>query len=290
MSTEEHRYWMSQTPDIKNLHIGQLILPGSHDAGSDKQAPNLQLPQEITQDVSPHKQVLHGIRALDLRVAFYAEYAPGQAQRFQLFHRTSSGRTVANDILAMLLNFFTDPQAQQEIIVLDFHEFRDFTPQAHEELQALIINTLQSRIIPSDLEALTVGEIWQQHPGQNVVVAYNDYTDNRTFWEGVDQNWSQNNLISTRALKAFMDTAFERYKSHYKLASIQCAKYVLPFFVPDDFTDKIDVWFKSEDQDSYIQTFFIINTDCSTRSQLVKNCQHANHIKGQRLNLYALPN
>ncbi|MGO1272477.1 MAG: hypothetical protein ACTMK5_11915 [Pseudomonas helleri] len=71
MSMTQHNFWMTQTPELQSLLISQLILPGSHDSGSDKEAPNLQLPQEITQDVSPKKQLLHGIRALDLRVAFY---------------------------------------------------------------------------------------------------------------------------------------------------------------------------------------------------------------------------
>ena len=285
MSFIEHSYWMGQTKQLKNLLIGQLILPGSHDSGSDKEAPNFQLPQEITQDVSPRKQVLHGIRVLDLRVAFYSKYAPGQPERFQLFHRTSSGRTVANDILAMLLDFFKDPQAQQEIIVLDFHEFRDFTAQAHEELETLIANTLQSRMIPHRLETLTVGEIWGQYPGQNVVIAYNHGTNNPTFWRGVDHYWSGDNDNTTQKLKVFMDSTIGKYKPRYKLVSIQCAKYVWPFFVPDDFSDKIDLWFESINKDSYIQNFFIINTDWSTRSQVVRNCKHANQIRAQQLDL-----
>ncbi|WP_157384294.1 hypothetical protein [Pseudomonas helleri] len=55
-----------------------------------------------------------------------------------------------------------------------------------------------------------------------------------------------------------------------------------PFFVPDDFSDTIDSWFLSENEHSYIQNFFIINTDWTTRSQLVKNCRHANQLKAQK--------
>ncbi|WP_278940522.1 hypothetical protein [Pseudomonas helleri] len=282
MSTTEHNFWMTQTPELQSLLISQLILPGSHDSGSDKEAPNLQLPQEITQDVSPKKQLLHGIRALDLRVAFYSKYAPGQPERFQLFHRTSSGRNVANDILGMLLDYFEDPRAQQEIVVLDFHEFRDFNPQAHAELKALIIDTLQSKIIPYHFNNLKVGEIWSQHPGKNVVVAYNTSPRHALFWYGVNHHWSGENLLSTHELKIFMDSRIAKYKSNDELDSIQCAKYVLPFFVPDDFSDKIDSWFLSEKEHSYIQNFFIINTDWTTRSQLVKNCRHANQLKAQK--------
>lgn len=53
MSTTTNHYWMSEVPDINRLRIGELILPGSHDSGSDKQAPDFQWPQEITQDFAP---------------------------------------------------------------------------------------------------------------------------------------------------------------------------------------------------------------------------------------------
>lgn len=42
MSTTTNHYWMSEVPDINRLRIGELILPGSHDSGSDKQAPDFQ--------------------------------------------------------------------------------------------------------------------------------------------------------------------------------------------------------------------------------------------------------
>lgn len=63
--------WMHRIPHLGRLRIDELILPGTHDSGSDKESPNLSLPQEYTQDVSPAKQVEAGIRALDLRVSYY---------------------------------------------------------------------------------------------------------------------------------------------------------------------------------------------------------------------------
>ena len=282
MSTKNNRYWMSDVPGLQHLHIGELILPGSHDSGSDKEAPNFQWPQAITQDVSPKKQLEHGIRALDLRVAFYAKYPVADARRFQLFHGTSSGRTVEHDILQMLRQFYADKQSQKEIVVLDFHEFRDFTPQAHEELQALISKVLGTLIIPEKCARLTLEALWKEHPGATVVAAYNHDTDSPLLWRGVDQRWSGENLISTHHLKRFMDSTLDRYKSPYKLVAIQCAKYVLPLHVPDDFSDKVNTWFKSDNAESYIQHFCIINTDWATRSELVTHCKHANEIRAHQ--------
>ena len=279
MSTAIHRYWMSKTPEIKNLCIGQLILPGTHDSGSDKEASSVVNFIQATQDVSPLSQMNQGIRALDLRVSFHSEYSPEEGKRFQLFHLFPTGRTVSRDIISAALEFFQWPQTQQEIIVLDFHQFKDFTSDAHEELQSLLLKRLSDRIIPISLSTLTVGELWEKHPGKNIVIAYNDNRRNLPCWFGVEQRWIGRNLPTTAELKDYMDGTINSRKYLYDLVSIQCAKYVLPLHAADDFTDKIDLWFKSEDENSYIQNFHIINTDWTTRSQLVEHCRHANKIR-----------
>ena len=275
--------WMHRIPHLGRLRVDELILPGAHDSGSDKESPNLSLPQEYTQDVSPAKQVEAGIRALDLRVSYYENHPPGDPRRFQLFHLTSSGRNVAVDIIEMLETFYQgilEPNdTQKEIIILDFHEFKNFNELAHEELQTLVTSQLNHRLIPYHHHALTVEELWNNHPWKTVVAAYNRNTSNETFWPGVDHVWSGDNLNTTAQLKLFMDTCANQRKPDDELQSIQCAKYVLPFHVPDDFSEKIDDWFESKDENSYIQNFHIINTDWSLRSKIIYNCAHANLIK-----------
>ena len=283
MSTATHRYWMSKTPEIENLCIGQLILPGTHDSGSDKEAPDFFNFIQATQDVSPLKQIKQGVRALDLRISFHSEYTPGESKRFQLFHLFPTGRTVKIDIVSAVQEFFQSPETQKEIIILDFHQFKDFTPDAHQELQSLLLKQLNDRIIPIALSTSTVGELWEHHPGKNIVVAYNNNQRNAQFWYGVEQRWMGENMPTTAELKEYMDNTINDSKYRYDLVSIQCAKYVLPVHAADDFTDKIDLWFNSEDKHSYIQHFHIINTDWTTRSQLVMHCQHANKIRAATL-------
>lgn len=283
-----HTQWMANIPHLGRLRIAELILPGTHNAGMDKASPNFNLPQEITQDASPEEQIRHGIRALDLRVSFYETYPVSDPRRFQLFHGTSSGRNIANDILAPVQQFYRDLESNgsdaREIIILDFHEFKGFTEQAHKQLNEQVMQTLGDRVIPYDLRRLTLDELWSKHPQRNVVIAYNASQSSVEFWDGVDQRWSGSNLNNTRELKAFMDTVAARHKSDSRLEAVQCAKYVLPFHVPDDFSDKIDEWFKSQDEHSYIQNFRIINTDWSLRSNIVSNCIHANQIKARLRN------
>lgn len=282
-ASSQHANWMALTPQIGKLRIDELILAGTHNAGMDKQSPNLSLPQEITQDVPPLEQIRKGIRVLDLRVSFYEKHPNGDPRRFQIYHATSSGRTIATDILDAVTGFYRDLEQAgdkaREIVILDFHQFRNFTDEAHRQLVQRIIDSLGERMIHHDLRALTLNELWSQHPGRNVVVAYDDPATHWKFWGGVDQCWAGVNLISTTRLKAFMDQVASTPKADYQLQSIQCAKYTLPFHVPDDFSKKINEWFKSESADSYIQKFHIINTDWSLRSNIVENCIHANIIK-----------
>lgn len=86
--------WMTAHPELGRLRIDQLILPGSHDSGMDKLAPGFNIPQEVTQDVPCIEQIRSGIRVLDLRVRVHRSFAPDQPEHYQLYHPTSSGRTV----------------------------------------------------------------------------------------------------------------------------------------------------------------------------------------------------
>ncbi len=279
-------HWMGQTPGIEQLIISELILPGTHNSGCDKQSPNLGLPQELAQDVSPLEQLRNGIRVLDLRVAFYKKHPAGSPKRFQLYHLTSSGRTVAVDIVQKVIEFYEELESTgavaREIVILDFHQFDSFTDAAHEELQALLLDGLGPRLLPYPLRGLSLSRIWNDHPGKNVVIAYNHGTTGQELWDGVDQRWPGSNLFNTNTLKTFMDKVAPEHKPAYRLKAIQCAKYSLPLHAPTDLTQKIDQWFASVDEDSYIQNFYIINTDWSLRSRLIAHCQHANAIRSRR--------
>ena len=281
-----HLNWMADTPDIEQLRIDELILPGAHNAGSDKQSPNLGVPQEYAQDESPLEQLRQGIRSLDLRVTFNDRYPEGDPNRFQLFHLTSSGRTVAIDIVEAVREFFAElessGEAAREIVILDFHQFDGFTDQAHAQLQAMVFNGLGTRVIPNDLRSWTLEHLWAQHPGRNVVVAYNHGSVIDEGWDGVSQRWPGENLFNTNTLKAFIDKTAAEYKEAFYLHAVQCAKYSLPFHAPTDLSHKINQWFESVNENSYIQNFYIINTDWTSRSQLVAHCRHANAIRGGR--------
>lgn len=272
------QHWMGSLPELGRLRVDQLILPGSHDSGMDKQADNIVPPQEVTQDVSCIEQIRGGIRVLDLRVRANREYTPDSPYRYKLFHMSTSGRTVLGDIVLELNRFYQDPANAREIVILDFHGFDNFSDQEHAWLLEMLERELGRRIIPWALHALTLDELWNDHPGKTVVIAYNSSARGH-HWRGVEHVWMGENTPSTVELKAFMDEKAKRYKADYTLRSIQCAKYNKVVFTPDDFSDKVDDWFESRDAQSYIQNFHIINTDWSLRSRIVDNCIHACQIR-----------
>ncbi|MET0126488.1 MAG: hypothetical protein ABW209_13375 [Pseudomonas caspiana] len=282
--------WMSTYDGVRKLRIADAILPGTHNAGFDKEAPYS--PNSNTcQDVSPYKQLMTGVRVLDLRVQFFDGYPAEDPKRFMIFHDLVSQRTVANDFLGEILRFRTHtPGAgapKREIIVLDFHQFKNFTAAAHLELHQLIKSRLNDILIPPWMNALTISQIWE-YENPAVVIAYNDGQRDSLFWPGVNHRWIGSNTPTTDTLKAFMDRVAQEDKPYEELRSIQCAKYVaFPAFVPDDFSDKIRQWFYSTNQLSYIQKFFVINTDWSLRQRLIDNCIHANVQKLIRMGPYA---
>ncbi|MBC3374646.1 hypothetical protein HU762_11915 [Pseudomonas sp. SWRI92] len=276
MSTPDR--WMGSTPGIYKLRIDELILPGTHDSGSDKEAPKFLLPNEITQDVPIRDQINRGFRVIDLRVELFPSQPVGHPRRFQLYHLTSSGRTIADDVLGVLNAFYAEPARRNEIIILNFHQFKNFTDSSHEELQQLINQMIGARLIPYAFRPMTLAELRQEAPERTVVISYNSNRGDDDYWPGVEQQWIGKDYISTSTLKEFMDDVSAQPKRPYALRAIQCAKYT-GLFVPDDFSDKVDAWFESKDINSYIQRFHIINTDWSTRSNIVINCVHANQFR-----------
>lgn len=272
--------WMGSIPDLGRLKIHELILPGSHNAGMDTQV-NGVIAQELTQDVPCIEQIRGGVRVLDLRVRAYTEYTPDQPYRYQLYHLSSSGRTLFGDVLNELKAFYQDPANAKEIVILDLQLFDRFGKAEHGWLRGAMEKYFGHMLIPLSLCRLPLTELWSQHPGRNIVVAYNHY-DRGIHWPGVRQVWIGENTPSTAALKAYLDKQLPVATEAGELSAIQCAKYnIAELGRADDFSDKIDEWFHSQDLNSYIQRFRIIHTDWTLRSRIVDNCIHACQLKAE---------
>jgi hypothetical protein len=266
--------WMGTYQTVADLKIEDMILPGTHNSGFDKQAPRSPA-SETCQDVSPHVQLQYGIRALDLRVQFFSGYAKGDARRFSIFHMGTSGRTVQGDIIAAVNNLHR--QFGTELVILDFHEFKNFTTAAHQELGAIIKTAFGSRLIePSDKNLLAY-QLWSR--GKNIVIAYKSSDRDRLFWPGVNQRWIGSNTPSNNALRDFVSNVGKEVKPAGELRAIQAAKYSMPFFTPKDMSKETMSWFAAGSTSHPIMKHYIINTDWSLRNRLVDNCIYANQFR-----------
>ena len=279
-------HWMSNSGRLQNLPIHMAILPGTHNSGFDyeaKQTPSM----EVCQDVSPHKQLNAGIRVLDIRVQHYFGYPVGDPRRFMIFHSTNNGRTIKDDIIngVRLFHYGQGWDRRREIVILDFHQFKNFTADAHAELSALLKSNFGDSIISPTYKELSIAQIWALPGFKNVVIAYNSGNRDSSFWPGVNQRWIGTNTPSDSELKAFVERVGNEVKPAGELRSIQAARMVLPFFVPKDISSSIMTWFAAGSATHPIMKYFIINSDFSLRHRLVDNIIYSNQFRARVLGL-----
>jgi hypothetical protein len=268
--------WMGYYPSATaSLRIDEMILPGTHNSATDKQA-DYSNSYDTCQDVSPHSQLHTGIRVLDLRVEFFSGYPQGNAKRFSIFHSLNSGRTVEGDCLQAAINLYT--AHDKEVVILDFHQFKNFTDAAHRELASVIKNRLGSKLIEPKWKFLSLRQLWALQ--KNVVIAYGDNRRDPLFWPGVNQRWIKKDRPSSSELKSFIDQVGNEVKPEYELRSIQAHKYTL-VGQPDDMSSDVMNWFSADNANSPIQKFYIINTDWSLRHRHIDNCIHANSFRSR---------
>lgn len=279
-------HWMSTYSGVRNLPIHLAILPGTHNSAFDKQASETPS-SEVCQDVSPHVQLNSGIRVLDVRVQYFSGYPVGHPSRFSIFHSTTNGRTVQYDIIqgVKLYQYGQGWDRRREVIILDFHEFKNFTAAAHAELVSLLKTSFGDSIISPTYKELSISQIWGLPGFKNVVIAYNNGARDQSFWPGVNQRWIGSNTPSESELKAFIDRVGEESKPAGQLRSIQAARYVLPFFVPKDMSGQLMSWFTAGSASHPIMKYFIINCDWSLRHRLVDNIIYSNQFRAQALGL-----
>src|SRR5438128_402089 len=120
-TSHPHKKWMSETLYMDNLSIGDVVWPGTHNAGVDYDFsyPYLTLGENwfVCQRGPFIQQLNEGARALDLR--FYSNEHWVGVKKFETFHGPATGRSLSE--LIRTLNFFLD-ENPDEFILLDMHE------------------------------------------------------------------------------------------------------------------------------------------------------------------------
>lgn len=269
--------WMERYTGVRVLPIGEALLLGTHHSGFDKKAPRTPS-SETCQDVPVYDQLMWGVRVLDLRVSFYSG-ARGH-KRFAIYHGTTSGRYVETDIIGSLLKFRRDAQAHKEIVILNFHQFRDFTDAAHLELAGVIKRLLGRSIVPPSCRDAAIVQLWELN--KNTVVSYNRGQRDSSFWAGVEQRWIGGNTPGKDAMASFINQVGGEFKAFGALRSIQAAYYSKPFFVPKDLSGDLMSWFAATSTGGPIQSHYIINTDWSLRQRLADNIIYGNGVRAKQ--------
>lgn len=280
--SKNNRYdWMSRYAGARTLPIGECILLGTHNAGMDKDAP-WTASMKTCQDVPVFKQLAWGARVLDLRVRFLPN-AVGP-ERFGLFHDVVNGRYLEIDVLDALLAYRASYGAYKEIVILDFHQFENFTPAAHQELATVLKTKFGLTLVPRACKEAAIMQLWAM--GMNTVVAYNHeggYDD--LFWPGVNQRWIGKNTPSKREMEAFIKRVGDEPKEFGALRSVQAA-YYSPLLTPKDLSEDLMGWFAAKEDGGPISYFHIISTDWSFRQRLADNVIYANGIRSQLRGAY----
>eukprot|EP00794_Sanderia_malayensis_P011008 gene11008-12171_t len=200
--------WMSNLPEpLQKKPITDLCIPGSHDSGTfyldknsniapdesktikvlvrifGKIAKNIIYRWSVTQDLNLTEQLEHGVRYLDLRVA----YEP-KVKDFRAVHGLY-GLTY-KELFGEIADFLN--KHPKEIVILDFNHLMSFNQGASQELITLLMKSLGQKLYgPGKLgPKSSLSDIWAAK--KQVIALYADAAM-------VPKNpllWSQNDIYS----------------------------------------------------------------------------------------------
>lgn len=271
--------WMNGIPVIDSLTIGELILPGAHNAGVDKKA-DYGVPGVshwvACQNHSFYYQLINGARAFDLRLEYEVDTRGVDTFWFQ-HNGFRSSRSLENLIMSLIRFLQENPD---EFIVLDFHELNDGNrPFNHKRFSSFIQNHLGNRIIPKANHYLSLGELKKTSPFQRVFLAaeYHPDIDRTCFSYKIEHKWSGSNLTSAEQLNAYISQVMKYPPSGSLPWSLSATSYDA-LGGPVDIKEYLDQWFDSVTSD-WVHNCSIVNVDFFEESNIVANCRAANIYK-----------
>lgn len=200
-STNYSRWMTDSGPLIELLKIHELILPEAHNAGVDKEGSEFPgVRWGACQDKTFTNQLQGGMRVLDLRVYRHIDHV-GTIQEFRFQHERYHARRYLQNCIQEVRQFAI--QNPLEIVIMDFHE--KVLPDAVNRVKDMLEAALSDRCIPWAARGLTIGQIRQQHPGRNIIIAWDDWDPSRLYlWGKVYQTWNSQNTNTPTTLKNHM--------------------------------------------------------------------------------------
>ncbi|XP_044757278.1 PI-PLC X domain-containing protein 2-like [Coccinella septempunctata] len=201
--------WMFDNREkLKNQHIGDLLIPGTHDSGC---YGGIRIFEDyiLTQDLPIWYQLIFGIRYLDLRIAYH------QDQRFYINHEFVKVKKL--DIIYSQIKEFVE-KSPGEVLIIDFHRFpfpsvwdvelhHKFINYTLDQLgdYAYSKNGLQGHVSRGP----TMGDIWKA--GKNILFTYAEKRFTKVYpqlWDPIPQVWA--NTVSVHHLKNYLEDSLKR--------------------------------------------------------------------------------
>ncbi|APC19000.1 phospholipase [Pseudomonas frederiksbergensis] len=277
-----HKQWMSETRYMDRLSIGEIVWPGAHNSGVDRDA---SYPLHIAaisnwvvcQDGPFIQQLNEGVRALDLR--FHADEHWMGIKKFHTFHGPATGRSLSE--LIKSLKYFLN-ENPDEFIILDLHELKTLNGDAfdYKTFNTVIMNELGLRLIPEKNKSLTLGELKKLSRQQRIVLAAAWHPDFNSplYWGGISHQWSGTDITPPNELKQHIARTLKSPPSGAMPWSLSATSYELLVGVKR-ITTELNEWFGPTS--GWAPKCSIINVDFFGDSSLIDYCWESNMIKGR---------
>ena len=269
-TTLDKQNWMRHVLDVHRLKLTEIVWPGAHNAGMDKQAPNYDVVVgnwTTCQNDSFAWQLANGARAFDIRLG----YTEGADQLIFYFHHNGYQSHRVLDELITAVSAFLD-RHPDEFLVLDFHQLGDGAkPFDYRKFNALLVSRLGQRVIPPTDALKTVGELKRLSTRRRVVLAAPDQPDLDLgyFWPRIPHKWINKPFSDTDDLKTHISKTLEDAPFATFLWALSATSYAF-LGGPQDIKAQINDWF--DPTRDWVTRCSIINTDFFDESEIVRYC------------------
>jgi 1-phosphatidylinositol phosphodiesterase len=266
--------WMSNALDIEQLKLTDIVWPGIHNCGMDKQAPNYEaLVGNWTscQNDTFLWQLANGARAFDIRLGYNA------GTSFYFHHNGFRSGCLLEELIDALLLFLD--RNPDEFMVLDFHQLGDGDKSFdHKQLNDMLVRRLGLRVVLPEDSLKTLGELKRASPWRRIIMAavHNPGLDDKYFWPRIPHKWRQNTFTDPRELQRYIARTLEDAPYETFLWSLSATTYSL-LGGPGHLKHHINDWFNTTG--NWVTRCSIISSDFFDESDIVRYCWSATSMK-----------
>jgi hypothetical protein len=276
--------WMADLhPYIKHLAMGDLSLPGAHNAGADKDVMHNDN-YHACQDKDVRHQLDNGVRVLDLRLMWFNGNPGGFAEKMTAYHG-ASGRTLGQVKTAIKQFQQVNPG---EIVIVDVHKMNAWGNFSvpYKSFYDYVLSEFRTHLLPFSASRLTLDQIKLQYPGPRIIFATPKEVwevgaplrDRTYFWNEIEHNWIGKDLVSVAEVKQYIESTLNYTNFRNLMVSTSATAYNIAEGAVD-FIGDLKRWYPAGGD--WQQKSNIINFDWCTRSNegMIRQCIESNSLK-----------